>query len=41
MKQLNKTSRDYRALKRYWKLLLVPTEKLDFEYFHKWPNFPY
>lgn len=41
MKQLNKTSRDYRALKRYWKLLLMPTEKLNFEHFHKWTNFPY
>ncbi|WP_162260867.1 transposase, partial [Pediococcus inopinatus] len=28
-------------LKRYWKLLLVPTEQLNFEQFKKWTNFPY
>ncbi|WP_412989580.1 transposase [Pediococcus siamensis] len=28
-------------MKRYWKLLLVPANQLDFEHFHKWTNFPY
>ncbi|WP_125982757.1 ISL3 family transposase [Loigolactobacillus iwatensis] len=39
MKKFATSSREYRALKRYWKLLLVPTEQLDFENFHKWTNF--
>ncbi|EJF00437.1 transposase IS204/IS1001/IS1096/IS1165 family protein [Liquorilactobacillus mali KCTC 3596 = DSM 20444] len=41
MKQFAPSSREFRALKRYWKLLLVPSEQLDFEHFHKWTNFPY
>lgn len=28
-------------LKRYWKLLLVPREQLDYEHFFKWIYFPY
>ncbi|WP_162257011.1 transposase, partial [Loigolactobacillus rennini] len=31
----------FKALKRYWKLLLIPHEQLDFEHFHKWTYFPY
>ena len=41
MKALKPSSREYHALKRYWKLLLTPNEHLDFEHFHKWTNFPY
>ncbi|KRL02278.1 ISL3 family transposase [Liquorilactobacillus capillatus] len=41
MKQFSPSSREFRALKRYWKLLLVPSDQLDFEHFHKWTNFPY
>lgn len=41
MKQFSTSSREYHALKRYWKLLLVPSEQLDYEHFHKWTNFPY
>ena len=40
-KKFNTSSREFRALKRYWKLLLVPAEQLDFESYHKWTNFPY
>lgn len=29
------SSREFKALKRYWKLLLVPHEQLNFEHFHK------
>lgn len=35
------SSREFKALKRYWKLLLVPHEQLNFEHFHKWSYFPY
>jgi transposase len=41
MKQFAPSSRESLALKRYWKLLLVPTDQLDFENFRKWTNFPY
>lgn len=41
MKQFGTSSREFHALKRYWKLLLVTSERLDFEHFHKWTNFSY
>lgn len=41
MKQFGSSSREFHALKRYWKLLLVPSEQLNFTDFHKWTNFPY
>ncbi|KRM95284.1 transposase IS204 IS1001 IS1096 IS1165 family protein [Liquorilactobacillus aquaticus DSM 21051] len=41
MKQFASSPREFRGLKRYWKSLLVPSEQLDFEHFHKWTNFPY
>jgi len=41
MKDLATSSKAYRALKRYWKLLLVPADQLNYEYFHKWTNFAY
>lgn len=41
MKKFTPSSREFHALKRYWKLLLVPTEQLNFEQFKKWTNFPY
>ncbi|WP_285110341.1 ISL3 family transposase [Pediococcus sp. AC40] len=41
MKKFAPSSREFKALKRYWKLLLVPHEQLDFEQFHKWTYFPY
>jgi len=39
MKNLPSSSREYRALKRYWKLLLQPAENVDYTHFHKWTNF--
>ena len=41
MKELPTSSKDYRALKRYWKLLLKPSENLDYKNFKKWTYFPY
>lgn len=41
MKQFGSSSREFHALKRYWKLLLVPAEQLNFTDLHKWTNFPY
>lgn len=41
MKQFAPSSREFKALKRYWKLLLIPHEQLDFEHFRKWTYFPY
>nr|WP_229094872.1 transposase [Pediococcus acidilactici] len=40
-KKIAPSSREFKALKRYWKLLLVPHEQLDFERFRKWTYFPY
>ena len=37
MKKLNISSIQYKALKKYWKLLLKPATKLDFKNFHSWP----
>jgi transposase len=39
MKSLPTYSRQYRALKRYWKLLLQPAEDVDYTNYHKWTNF--
>ncbi|WP_250856701.1 transposase, partial [Enterococcus faecalis] len=41
MKTLATSSRQYHALKRYWKLLLTPANHLNYEAFRKWTNFPY
>ncbi|MHC9533472.1 ISL3 family transposase [Dellaglioa sp. L3N] len=41
MKELPTSSQDYKALKRYWKLLLKPAENLDYKNFKKWTYFPY
>ncbi|WP_143443235.1 ISL3 family transposase, partial [Lentilactobacillus parakefiri] len=41
MKTLATSSREYRALKRYWKLLLTPASHLNYEVFRKWTNFSY
>ncbi|WP_143443104.1 transposase, partial [Secundilactobacillus mixtipabuli] len=39
MKGLPTSSRQYRALKRYWKLLLQPVEDVDYTTYHKWTSF--
>ncbi|MHC9533298.1 transposase [Dellaglioa sp. L3N] len=41
MKELPTSSQDYKALKRYWKLLLKPSKSLDYKNFKKWTYFPY
>ncbi|WP_283680400.1 ISL3 family transposase, partial [Lentilactobacillus sp. Marseille-Q4993] len=41
MKEFPHSSREYKALKRYWKLLLRRYEELDYEHYRKWTYFPY
>ncbi|MCH5463560.1 transposase, partial [Secundilactobacillus sp. HBUAS58055] len=39
MKGMSASSHEYRALKRYWKLLLQPAEDVDYTNYHKWTSF--
>lgn len=39
MKQFSTSSKTYKQLKRYWKLLLKPLGNLDFKHFHHWSYF--
>ncbi|WP_283680485.1 ISL3 family transposase [Lentilactobacillus sp. Marseille-Q4993] len=41
MKNFSHSSREYKALKRYWKLLLTPHESLDYEHYRRWTYLPY
>ena len=41
MKQFETSSREYKALKKYWKLLLKPAAKLDYKNFHRFTHFKY
>ena len=41
MKQFATSSREYKALKKYWKLLLKPAAKLDYKNFHRLFQFKY
>ncbi|WP_421016744.1 ISL3 family transposase [Furfurilactobacillus cerevisiae] len=41
MKQFATSSREYKALKKYWKLLLKPAANLDYKNFHRFSQFKY
>lgn len=41
MKQFGTSTKEYRVLKKYWKLLLMPLAKINFELFRKYTGFDY